>query len=154
MTKDLVAQVAAEDADVLVNPATGEIISAADIPHVVDFLAQIRDHAKLVQEARKHAEQILAEHARQVGAKTFEVDGRKVEVRDGDKTEYDPDILEQLLELGLPEERWNALVRQEVSYKVDGRVAKQIASANEAYGEVVRNAARTTPGNLYVKVTQ
>lgn len=151
MTGDLVAA-AAVDASLILNPATGEIADANDPAQVITILASLRDLIAVAVEQRRNAEAALAEHARTLGTRTFEIDGQKVEVRGGDRVEYDPDILEQLLDVGLPEERWNALVKLEVKTKIDGHVARQLAGANERYAAIVEKAKTVVPGNLYVKV--
>jgi hypothetical protein len=96
---------------------------------------------------------LLAEHARVIGAKTFELDGRKITVRDQDKIGWDVEVLERLLEVGLPAARWDELVEQTVALKVNTRVATQLASANEQYAEIIGKAQTREPGNLYVSVT-
>jgi hypothetical protein len=153
VTQDLVAQVAAQDQSMVIHPGTGEIAPADDPVAVALLLGQLRDHAKSVQDARKLAEQILAEHARVAGTKTLRLDGCTVTVRDGDKIGWDIEVLEQLLDAGLPDARWNELVKQEVTVKVDARVAKQIAAANETYAAIVEKAQTREPGNLYVSVS-
>lgn len=153
MSSDLVAQIAAQDESVLIQPATGEIIDTADASQVARFLQDVRELGKLVADARKRAEYHLAEYATRVGTKTFELDGRKITVRDGDKISWDVDVLEQLVEAGLPEDRFNKLVTPVVTYKVDGRVAKQLAAANPVYAEIIGKAQTREPGNLYVAVS-
>ena len=153
--RDLVA-VAALDTSLILNPATGEIADANDPEQVVDILTALRELQTQVYEQRKNAEFALAVYAKTLGTKTFEIGDHKIEVSPEQKLDYDSadiEILEQLLELGLPDERWNKLVRQEVVSKVDGRVARQLASANDAYAEVIDKAVpiKQVPLRVLVK---
>jgi len=64
------------------------------------------------------------------------------------------DVLEELLEAGLPEERYNDLVIQEVSYKVSGLEAKRIAAANPEYASIIERARQRVQKAPYVKVSK
>jgi hypothetical protein len=66
--------------------------------------------------------------------------GWRAEVTMGNRIEWDMEVLERLRDAGLPEERWDALVRPQVEYKVSARVADQIAKANPEYAVIVARA--------------
>lgn len=151
MSGDLVAADAV-DTSLIVHPGTGEAVPADQADQVARILDELREHGKKVQEQRRNAELALADYARTVGAKTFELAGFKVAIRDQDTITWDIDTLERLLELGLPEDRWNQLVEQTISLKVNTRVAKQLAAANPTYADVIEKAQERADGRLYVSV--
>ena len=82
---------------------------------------------------------MLVDEAVRQGTKTLELPAGKAVLTGGPESElqWDIEILEQLRELGLPEPRFDELVKTEVTYKVDARVAKQLEAANAQYAGVI-----------------
>lgn len=138
----------------LVVPNTGEVVSLDDAAGCLRVLAEIRElEAKLKEAKAELTSALSAEFSRQ-GTKTLEIDGIRAELRGGSETVWDTEMLEQLRDLGLPEERMEALIKTEVSFKVDAAQAKRIAAANPQYAEVIESARKVIPKASYVLVTR
>jgi len=52
----------------------------------------------------------------------------------------------------LPQDRYEQLVTEVVTHKVDARVAKQLAGSNPAYAAIIERARRVDPKPWSVKV--
>lgn len=136
----------------LVVPVSGELISFDDPGACLRVLNEIRDLESRLREAKADLTSALtAEFSRQ-GTKTLEINGLKAELRGGTEVVWDIAVLEELRELGLPEERMDALIKTEITYKVDASQAKRIAAANEQYAEVVARARQVIPKASYVTI--
>lgn len=127
----------------IVLPDTGEIIPVADAGALAQALAGVRERIGYLHEARRELEHGLVYHARQQGTKTMHLGATDVKVSGGKETEWDVTVLLELLEVGLPPERYADLVTETVAYKVNAAVAKQIeASGNPAYARIIEAARR------------
>jgi hypothetical protein len=122
-------------------PHSGEIISLDDAVLCAKSLDEIRQlEARLREVKQDLTRAILIESERQ-GSKTLYLDDDlKVEVSGGTKVEYDPEVLERLRDVGLPEDRYDALVRATVTYNVNATEAKRIAGANPEYARIIELA--------------
>ena len=129
----------------LLNPLSGELVRRTDARALASALVALRGHRSLVVEAARAFEDAIVEHSRVVGARTLHFDEVTFEVGADYEVEWDIDALGRLRDLGLPEERMDALVGQTVSYAVDARVARQVAAANEEYAAVIEAARRRRP---------
>jgi hypothetical protein len=136
----------------LIVPTTGEVISSDDPVGCLRVLSEIRDLEGQLRELKGALTQALAEEFSRQGTKTLELGSVKAELRGGSEVVWDVEILEELRELGLPDERMDALVTTEVTYKVNARVAKMIAAANERYAAIIERAQTTIPKAVYVVV--
>lgn len=135
----------------LVVPGTGQLVDLDDPVQCAQALSAIRalegDFRDLKSELTAR---IAAECSRQ-GSKSIQVDGNTVaEVKGGTETIWDVEILRELQALGLPEERWHALVTETVEYKVNSREADRIAGANPDYRRVIDAARTVIPKPVYV----
>ena len=136
----------------LIVPTTGEVISSDDPAGCLRVLSEVRElEARLKELKGALTEALAAEFTRQ-GSKTLELSGIKAELRGGSEIVWDVEILEELRALGLPDERMAALVTTEITYKVNAFVAKQLASVNEEYAEVLSRAQTKIPKASYVIV--
>lgn len=138
----------------LVVPTTGEVVSLDDAPACVRALTEIRALEDRLKEAKAELTAALQAEFRRQGTKTLEIGGVKAELRGGSSVVWDVEVLEELRDLGLSEERMNELVTTEVTYKVNASVAKSISSANEEYAEVIGRAKNTIPKPAYVTVSK
>lgn len=136
----------------LVVPYTGEVIDLEDAEGCLRILTEIRELESRLREAKAQLTEALSQEFVRQGTKTLELNGIKAELRGGSEILWDIEILEELRDLGLPEERMDALITAEITHKVNANVAKQLASANEAYKAVVDRARKTVPKSSYIAV--
>jgi hypothetical protein len=136
----------------IVHPLTGELIPTKELRKVADAIEDVRLLEARLRDAKAELTEVLAEHARRIGTKTFSVEGRTVIVSPDKELKWDVDELVKLLELGLPEETYDRLVTAVVTYKVNAAVANQIASANEEYAEIIARAKSYEPKRQYVSL--
>lgn len=133
-------------------PYSGEIVSLDDPPACLKLLTEVRElEGKLRDLKDDLTEALKIEFSRQ-GTKTLELNGIKATLGADSEIVWDPGVLEELRDLGLPEDRMNQLVTAEVRYTVNGSVAKQIAAANPDYAEVIERAKSRAPKKAYVGV--
>lgn len=140
---------------------TGEVLSFQQIaeaavergaPECLRVLTRIRELERELREAKSLlTDELSLEFSRQ-GKKTLEFNGVKAELRGGTEIVWDIETLEQLRDLGLPEERMDELVKAEVTYKVNTAVAKQLAAANSDYAAVIASAKTEIPKAQYVSI--
>jgi hypothetical protein len=136
----------------ILDPRSGELVPLGDARKVADLLAYLREQKRVLQFAMNVCQgAILEEFARQ-GTKTLTFAGLKVTAAEKSEVVWDIDVLRELQDAGLPEERFNQLVRTEVSYKVDRSVARQIAAANENYAAIIEAARTVVEKPAYVTV--
>lgn len=136
------------------NPKTGELVSAGDAPAVADAYAELRALSWKVKAALADATTALVDESRRQGTKTLHLDGKTAVVSGGKETVYDIEGLRASLEeLECPQERIEALIKTEVTYKVDARVARQLAAANPDYAIALELARTVVEKPYYVKVT-
>lgn len=133
-------------------PVTGELLSLDDTAGCLRVLTEIRDLESRLREAKAELTGALSVEFQRQGTRTLEINGIKAELRGGSEIVWDIDVLQELAGLGLPEERMGALISTEISYKVNASVAKQLASVNESYSEVINRAKTTIPKASYVSV--
>jgi hypothetical protein len=141
----VIEELVGEQPDMLV-PVTGELVDLRDVAAVALAVDAIRAAKHQLDAARQTLELVLRLEALKQGTKTLHLDGLDVVISGGEKTEYDCELLQQLLqEAGLPENRIREAIVETVSYKVDGRVARQLAGANPAYRAALERAQQTVP---------
>lgn len=141
--------------DEIVVPLTGELVSLSDTRQVIDVLEQVRDMKRRLDEVRAVLEEAVRLESERQGSKTLHVDGMKAVVSGGSKIEYDAEALaDELRDLGLPEDRVSALVVPTITYKVDGRVARSVATSNPRYAEAIERHRSVVPHYWRVTVTK
>jgi hypothetical protein len=136
----------------LVVPQTGELLSLDDAAGCLRVLTEIRDLETKLREAKAELTTALSAEFSRQGTKTLEIGGVKAELRGGTEVVWDIEVLGELRNLGLPEERMDALVTAEVTYRVNANVAKQLASVNPLYASVIERAKSTIPKASYVSI--
>lgn len=153
MTEEIVPVVEPEPTTILL-PFTGEVIERTDLPAVSKALSEIRDLEQALKQAKRWLTDALIEESERVGGRTFHFGDLKVELTSDHETSWDVTELIKLRDAGLPEERYDQLVTEITTYKIDGRVAKSIASANAAYAEIIERAKVKTPKTVYANVSR
>lgn len=136
----------------LLVPMTGEMVDVADPESCLRVLSEIRTLESRLKELKSELTVALAVEFERVGTKTMHLGGMKAELKGGEETVWDVEVLEELRDLGLPGERMDALVTTEITYKVNASVAKQLASANTRYAEVIERAKTKIPKSSYVTI--
>ena len=136
----------------LVYPITGEIVSFDDPEGCVRLLGEIRTLEQKLKTLKGELTLALEQEFSRQGRKTIEVNGTKAELRGGSGIVWDIEVLDELRTLGLPEERMDELMQAEITYRVNANVAKQIASANQEYADVIERAKQRVPKPTYVSL--
>lgn len=132
---------------------TGELVDLLEAPErIPEILEQLRERRRLLNEWTAAVTETVAELARIGGTKTLNLGGRKVSLTGDSEVSWDVLELQKLLDAGLPQDRYDTLVTEEVSYKVNASVAKQIAAANPRYKEIVERARTVLPKRGSVKL--
>lgn len=136
----------------LVLPGTGQIVNLDDAAEVARALSSLRDWKRHADGARAVLEAALVEESARQGTKTLHLGAVTASVSADTELTWDITELVKLLDAGLPAERYQALVGETVTYKVNAAVAKQIAGANPAYAVIVAAAQTRTPKRQYVRI--
>lgn len=124
----------------LLNVETGEVLPATT-ENAAAVLVAAREMKNRLGGVIRDAEAFLADESRRLGTKTFHTGGGKVSLSGGMTTSYDPEVLgEALRAAGCPEERISEAIVEEVTYKVNQTVLRQLASANPAYRAAAEKA--------------
>lgn len=146
--------------DLVVIPWSGEIVPIEDPEVCARLLDEIRDHEFKIKELKGMLRGALIDHSAQQGTKTFHFPGRDVTISSQNVTVWDHEALLELRDPdiegtpGISEDRYNELVTMEVSYKVNGTVARSIAGSNPRYAEIIERAKTVVPREPTVTVKQ
>jgi hypothetical protein len=138
--------------DLVVLPTTGEVVSLENPEECARALVEIQDLKSRLREFESVLKRSLLEASSEQGTKTLHFSGMVASITTPVTTIWDHEVLGELREAGLPEERFNQLVRAEVTYKVDRSVARSIAGANETYASILERAQEKIPGEPGVSV--
>lgn len=136
----------------LMVPFTGELVSLDDPAHCAKVMQEIRELEAKLRELKGYLGESLMEESRRQGTKTMHFPGLEVKINTPNDIAWDQEVLAELQAAGLPEERFNALVTTEISFKVNGSVAKSIAGSNEVYAEILARAQTRVPRTPSVSV--
>lgn len=134
-------------------PTTGELINLEDPAQCAQALHEIRTLEENVRDIKRALTEALVEASSQAGIKTLHLGHYTAVIKDSGTILWDLEVLERLLKAGLPQERYDALVTAEVTYKVSASVAKQISAANPKYARIVKKARTDVARSPSVSVT-
>lgn len=127
-----------EPSQELVVPGLGTVVDLTDVREASLALDDVRDLERMLRYVKQELVEAIVAESRKQGTKTLHLEGATVTVKTGEEWVYDAEEVEQgLRAAGMPEERIREIVKETVSYKVDAVKAKQAASANALYAEVV-----------------
>ena len=140
-----------ESEDIL-HPLTGELVRSDDLPAVAAAIDALRVYRNQINEAIHAFTAAAVAESRRLGTKTITAGALTLEISADSEVEWDLDVLARLRALGLPDDRYEALVRPTVTYKVDGRVARQLEGASDTYAEVIQRARIRIPKQQYVRI--
>lgn len=138
----------------LVVPGIGEVVNLDDPRQVALALDAIRDLERQFGAVKGELTRAI-EYASQIeGSKTIRFEGGKAVLSSSTETLYDAELIEEgLRAAGMPEDRIREIVKETVSYKVDGVKAKQAAGANPAYAAVIDAHKTVIDKRAYVTIT-
>lgn len=126
-------------------PATGELVSLEDAPACARVLNELALLETKIREAKRMLREALIAESQRQGTKTLHLAGGLVaRIKTKKDIVWDLEELEKLRDLGLPEQRFNELVRETTEYKVSAQVANQLAGANPDYKQVIERAREDT----------
>lgn len=151
-TTDLAA---IESADEVLVPdfSTGEVVDVMKNPERIPGLVEtLRETKRLADDHLRTLTAMVELLSEQRGTRTLPFGDRKVSLGTATETIYDVTVLEELRAAGLPEDRFDELVRAEVSYKVNASVAKQLAGANPEYAKIVERSKTVVPKRVTLSV--
>jgi hypothetical protein len=128
--------------ETLLDVMTGEVLPATT-ENAHTALVAIREREQQLREVKAAVTAFVIEQSRVQGTKTLHAAGGDVVLSGGVATEYDPQALADCLrEVGCPEERISEAVVEEISYKVNRSVLRQLVGANENYKAAAELAER------------
>lgn len=130
--------------DQLLDVRTGELVEATPAK-AAELIVAARDMRGRLLDLVKDCEAVLLDESRKQGTKTLKFAGETATITGGQELIWNLDILLQLRDRGLPEDRYNELVVATVTYKVNAAIAKQLEAANPAYAEVIGMARSYEP---------
>lgn len=131
--------------EAILQPLTGELVPADDLAAVAAALDALREHKRQVDVAIAAFTEAAVAISRAQGTKTLRAGATTVRVGSDTKIQWDVTELAKLRKAGLPEDRYNELVTEQVEYKVNGSVARQIAGSNPAYAKIIERAKVRVP---------
>lgn len=124
--------------DIVVLPASGEVIDLRESNQVARAFSDIREMESQLREVKGVLADALIAHSARLGSRTMHLDVAKVEVRGGTETVYAAqEIKRELLAAGMAPERVAEIVVETIDYKVSAVEAKRAAAANPEYAEII-----------------
>lgn len=141
-----------DDGQHLVVPGSGELVPYDDPHAVARALHHIDELQRLLREAKDDLSDVMKAEFERVGTQTLRYGPLTAKLSGGYDVHWDVGILEELRDAGLPEDRFDQLVTAEVTYKVNGQIANQLAGANDQYREIIERARTRVPKKQYVGV--
>ncbi len=137
----------------LVIPFSGEVVSRDDPAACARVWMEIKVLEDQLKDLRKLLGEAIIDESSRVGTKTLHFEGLKATVVEPTEIQWDLEILAELLEAGLPSDRYEQLVKTDVSYKVDGSIVRQLEGSNPDYAAIIDRARTRFPKGLpYAKV--
>jgi hypothetical protein len=138
----------------LVIPFSGELISRDDPAACARALKEMSELEIKLRVLKKALAEVVLEESFRIGGKTIHFPGGiTAKITAASSFSWDHSILAELVAAGLPAERYEALVTPEISYTINGSIAKEIAGANPVYAEILERARTRIPKTPSVSVS-
>lgn len=135
-------------------PGIFEVVSLDDARAVAVALESLKDLRRQMRLAEAELTRALIYESQRQGTKTLHMEGVKVVLKGGSITTYDAEAIEtELREAGMPEDSIRLVVKETVSYVVDGVRAKAAASANPAYAKIIERHKTITEREASATIT-
>lgn len=126
----------------LLDVQTGELLDPT-IGNAARVLRACRDMKERINQIVSETTTFLADQAQHQGARTLHDGADTITLTGGPGIDYDPhDLMEALRVAGCPEERITQAVVEEISYRVNRSVLRQLAAANPDYAAAIDLAKR------------
>lgn len=142
----------------ILDPFTGELVPADDPASLAALLAKLRTLSVQVRDAQRGIAEAFRDLAAVHATGTFHLeDGSTVTVPKGTETIYDAEAIEtELRAAGMPEAAIREIVEETVvtTLKVKASRAKQAASRNPAYAEIIERNSRTAEKTPYPRLSE
>ncbi len=143
-----------DSTDVLVVPASGELVDLNDAEQVARAYRHVRELEELLKDAKAVLTDALVVRSQIEGSKTLHTGGGKVVVKGGQDVLWNAQGLKRdLLSAGMAPERVREIVTETIEYRVVASEAKRAGAANPAYAAAVERNRTTSPKRPYVSVT-
>jgi hypothetical protein len=145
--------------ELAVIPTTGEVISLDDPASCARALYEIKELEQRIRDLKAALRESIVNESVRVGGKTLHFGSEEGEggyvakISTPNETRWDYNVLLELVDAGLPEERFNELVLIEQSYKIDGSLVRQLSGANPVYAEILTRAKEVIPRSPTVSVS-
>lgn len=124
----------------VVDPFTGSLVDVSDPMAAAEFLDALRGSKDTITKIIHAVEEIQRAEFERQGTKTIHAGRWDLTLEPQVAYVWDEQVLQELLDAGLPEERYRDLVKTTVSVKVSQDQAKRIESANERYADIIERA--------------
>lgn len=136
----------------LVDLRSGELLPATP-ENAAMLIVRMREFRSLLMDGIKECERILIDESTRVGSKTLRVGGHVAEIAGGSEVVWDVEALRAgLRKAGCPDERLAELITETVEYRVNNTVARQLASANPKYANVIEGAKARHLKGAHVRI--
>lgn len=126
----------------LLNVETGELLEPT-IDNAAAALIAARNMREKIHDITAEITAYAVELAEERGTKTLHGEAETLTLSGGVTDEYDAQVLEDLLRTAAcPEDRIRAAITEEITYKVNKSVLKQLAGANPNYKAAIELSRR------------
>jgi hypothetical protein len=137
--------------DQAIVPWSGEALSLTDTPAVARSLKEARQFKTELTRFIQGLEGVLLEHMDEHGKHTLRFGDTTIRGdTNTDDYDYDVTVLQELLDAGLPADRFSELVQQRVEFRVMKNVAKEVAASRPEYREILDRARVLKPKTRHV----
>ena len=138
----------------LVLPTTGEVLSRDDPSGCARAYYEIRELETKLKLLRAALAEVIMEESIRQGSKTLHFEqGMTAKISTPMEIQWDHEILNELLEAGLPPDRFEALIKVDVQYKIDGSIIRELEGANPVYAGIIDRARTRFPRTASVSVS-
>jgi hypothetical protein len=133
-------------------PGVGTLVRINNLDEVTQALQDVRTLEGQLRDAKAVLTAAVVQESQRQGTKTLTAAGVTVTVSPDTEIVWDMTVLPELLDAGLPPDRYNDLVEEVVTYKVNGTEARKLEGANPVYAAIIGRARVRQPKRQYATV--
>lgn len=137
----------------LVVAGVGSVVNLDKPAEVAQALADVRALENALRDVKPILTGALVEESKRQGKKTLRFGDLEVVISQSREIVWDLEVLAELLDAGMSEERYAELVTETVTYKVSAQEAKIIAGANPEYARIIERARTDHDGPARASVS-